>query len=169
MEKLSYVLSALAIVAVIIELFCKNMKNVLKFELAGNMLVGISYILVSGKSGALVCLTACVQVLINYYFSSRDKKIPLWVIITHAVVFLIVNLLTFSAWYDVFTLIAAMLFVLGVAQSSAKYYRLIYGTNSMVWITYDILAKAHGNLVTHIVFFVVTGLAIIIRDMKNKK
>ena len=83
--------------------------------------------------------------------------------------FLLVNLFTFKEWYDVLALIAAMLFVLSVAQNNAKYYRVLYFANSTVWIFYDFLAKAYGNLLTHVVLFFATLLAIFIRDRKKIK
>lgn len=70
-------------------------------------------------------------------------------VIIHAVMFLLVNLFTFKEWYDIISLIAAMLFVLSVAQNDAKYYRIFYFSNSLVWIFYDFLAKAYGNLLIH--------------------
>ena len=144
------------------------MKTILTLNFLGNLLVGISYILVGVKSGALICFVACAQVIINYTFDVRGKKLPIWLVIVHAAVFLAVNILTFAAWYDSFALVAAMLFVLSVAQNNAKYYRVLYVSNSLVWIAYDFLAAAYGNLSTHIVLFVATGIAIIIRDKKKK-
>lgn len=169
MAILSYVASLIATVLGLIEPFGKKMKTILTFNFLGNFLVASSYLLISQKSGALICFTACIQVLINYGFDVKGKKLPMWLIITHAVVFLAVNVLTFSSWYDIFALIAALLFVLSVAQSSAKYYRVLYVSNSLVWIGYDFLAGAYGNLVTHIVLFIATGIAIILRDKKGKK
>ena len=168
MATISYIASMIATVLGLIEPFGKKMKTILTLNFLGNLLVGLSYLMVGQKSGALICFTACVQVLINYTFDARGKKLPLWLIIVHAVVFLTVNILTFAAWFDIFALVAAMLFVLSVAQNSAKYYRVLYVSNSLVWIAYDFLAKAYGNLVTHIVLFIATGIAIIIRDKRKK-
>ncbi len=168
MATVSYIASMIATVLGLIEPFGKKMKTILTLNFLGNLLVGLSYLMVGQKSGALICFTACVQVLINYTFDARGKKLPLWLIIVHAVVFLAVNILTFAAWFDIFALVAAMLFVLSVAQNSAKYYRVLYVSNSLVWIAYDFLAKAYGNLVTHIVLFIATGIAIIIRDKRKK-
>jgi len=64
-------------------------------------------------------------------------------------------------------LIAAVIFVISVAQSSAKYYRFLYFSNSTVWIFYDFLSASYGNLFTHIVLFVSTLISIIIRDKKK--
>ncbi|MBE7052525.1 MAG: YgjV family protein [Ruminococcaceae bacterium] len=71
--------------------------------------------------------------------------------------------------YDVSSLIAAMLSVFSVVQTNPKYYRVLYDSNSMVWIVYDFLAGAYGNLATHIILFVSTFLAILIRDRKTSR
>ncbi len=169
METLSYIASFIATVLSLLEPYNKKMKTVLVFSFIGNVLVGISYILVGGISGSAICFTAAVQLLINYSFTVRERKIPAAVITVHAAAFLAVNLITFKAWYDVFALIASMLFVLSVAQSNAKYYRAIYIPNCLVWIAYDFMAKAYGNLLTHIVLTIALAGAVFIRDGRRQK
>lgn len=167
METISYIASFIATVLSLLEPFNKKMKTVLVFSFMGNVLVGTSYVLVGGISGSAICFTAAIQLLINYSFTARGKKIPMGFVIAHSAVFLAVNLITFKAWYDVFALIAAMLFVLSVAQSNAKYYRAIYIPNCLVWIAYDFMAKAYGNLLTHIVVLLALLGAIFVRDRKH--
>lgn len=169
METLSYIASFIATVLSLLEPYNKKMKTVLVFSFIGNVLVGISYILVGGISGSAICFTAAVQLLINYSFTVRERKIPAAVITVHAAAFLAVNLITFKAWYDVFALIASMLFVLSVAQSNAKYYRAIYIPNCLVWIVYDFMAKAYGNLLTHIDLTIALAGAVFIRDGRRQK
>ena len=62
-----------------------------------------------------------------------------------------------------------MLFVLSVAQSDAKNYRVIYVPNNLVWIAYDLLAKAYGNLMTHTVLLTALLIAVAVRDGKRLK
>jgi len=166
MATFSYIASFVATILGLIEPFGKKMKTILTLNFLGNLLVGISYLFVAGYSGAAICFTACVQVLINYSFDAKQKKLPIWLVIIHAVIFFAVNIITFAHWYDIIALAAAMLFVLSVAQSNAKYYRVLYVTNSFLWIFYDFLAGAYGNLLTHIVLFIATMIAIYIRDKK---
>ena len=66
------------------------------------------------------------------------------------------------------TLIASLLFVLSIAQNSPKYYRLLFFTNSIVWIGYDLLAKSWGNLFTHIVLVFAISISMFINDRKTK-
>ena len=169
MALLSYIASLTATVLGFLEPFGKKMKTILLLNFLGNLLVGISYLLVSVYSGTAICLTACVQVLINYTFDARGRKLPTWLVVLEAAVFLVVNVLVFAHWYDILALAAAMLFVVSVAQNDAKYYRVLYMSNSMVWIVYDLLAGAYGNLFTHVVLFLATMTAILLRDIKNKK
>lgn len=168
MTTLSYIASFVATVLGLIEPFGKKMKTILTLNFLGNLLVGLSYVFICGYSGAAICFTACVQVIINYFFDVRKRKLPVWIIILHATIFFAVNIVTFTYWYDVLALLAALMFVLSVAQSSPKYYRVLYMTNSFLWIFYDFLVKAYGNLVTHIVLFIAITIAIYIRDKKAR-
>lgn len=164
---ISYILSAITTVLGLIEPFGKNMRTILFLNFTGNALIAISYLLTGNMSGAAICFVACTQVLINFIFDVKEKKIPVWLVVIYIISFLSVNLLTFGVWYDIFSLAAAVILVLSVAQSAAKHYRILYFFNSTVWILYDFLAGAYGPLFTHIILFVATLLSIIIRDRKT--
>ena len=164
---ISTIISVAATVEGLIEPFFKKMKTVLLFNLLGNALVGVNYLLTESYSGGMICGVAILGLCVNYYFTSREKKIPKWVIVLHAAAFLSANLIAFAYWYDVFALIASLLFVLSIAQDSTKYYRLLYISNSLVWIAYDIFAKSWGNLFTHSVLLVAIFISIMIRDRKK--
>lgn len=169
MEMISYIASFISTVLGLCEPFGKKMSTILAFNFMGNLLVGLSYLCIKGYSGAAICFVACFQVSINYLFDVKGKKLPVWLVIVHAVVFLLVNLITFAKWFDVLALLAAFTFVLSVAQNNAKYYRFLYITNSFLWIIYDVLAHAYGNLFTHTALFVGIAVAIYIRDRKVQK
>lgn len=169
MEELSYIASFISIILGLFEPFGKKMRTVLTLSLLGNVCVGISYLLIQKYSGAIVCATAAIQLIINYCYSVRDKKLPKTLIAVHLVSFLAVNLITFAAWYDLLALVASLLFVLSVAQENAKHYRLLYVSNSLVWIFYDIVVGAYGNLATHVILFIATIIAVVYRDVALNK
>lgn len=167
MEYLSYVASVMATGLGLCEPFRKNMKNILVFNFLANLLASVSYLLVKSFNGAAIGLIASVQGLINYSFTAQGKKVPRWLILIHWISFLSVNLLMFAHWYDVFALVAATMFVLCVAQEKSKVYRMFSVVNSFVWIVYDILAKAYGNLFTHSVLMLAALVAIMVRSKKE--
>ena len=153
----------------LLEPFCKKMKTILILNCTGNLLVGCNYLFTKSYSGFAICMVAALGVLVNFTFTSKERKIPAWIIILHAIAFLSVNLITFSAWYDLFALVASILFVISVAQSSAKYYRILFISNSLVWIFYDFLSGAYANLLTHIILAAATLVAILYRDYFRKE
>lgn len=166
----SYVLSAIATVLGICEPFNKKMAAVLVFNLAGNMLVGVSYLLAGGAgalSGAIICFVACIQVFINFWFARYDKKVPRIMLVIYLISFVGVNLAIFKAWYDVFALGAAICYVFSISQHRPGTYRILYCANSMLWITYDIMASTYGNLSTHIALAVFTLISMYVNDRKS--
>ena len=169
MEILSYPVSLVVTVLGLIEPFCKKMKTILIFNLAGNVLAGLSYLLTKSYSGCGICMVAALGLVVNYQFTAKDRPIPKWVVALHAAAFVGVNLFTFAAWFDAFALAASLLFVLSVAQSAPKYYRLLYISNSLCWVVYDLFAGAYANLITHVILSVAIFGAILVRDRKEKK
>lgn len=168
-ETLSYAASILAMVLGFFEPFNKKMTVVLIFSFVANILVGISYILVGAVSGMLICAVAGVQLLINFCFTVRNKKVPLWLIFAYSAAYCIVNISTFSVWYDIFSLCAALGFVFSMAQSNPKYYRILLITNMGGWLIYDVFAGAFGNMIMHIASVVTIVVAIYVRDIRNKE
>ncbi|MBE6912459.1 MAG: YgjV family protein [Ruminococcaceae bacterium] len=167
-ETLSYAASLLAMIIGFIEPFNKKMTVVLIFSFVANLLVGISYILVGGVSGALICVVAGIQLLVNFTFTVRNKKIPVWLILVYSAAYCVVNISTFVNWYDIFSLCAALGFVFSMAQSNPKYYRLLLITNMGSWLIYDIFAHAYGNMIMHISSVITIVVAIYVRDMRCK-
>ncbi len=167
-ETLSYAASLLAMLIGFIEPFNKKMTVVLVFSFVANLLVGVSYILVGGISGALICVVAGIQLLVNFTFAARGKKIPIWLIFVYSAAYCVVNISTFTNWYDIFSLCAALGFVFSMAQSNPKYYRLLLITNMGSWLIYDIFATAYGNMIMHISSVITIVVAIYVRDVRNK-
>ena len=168
-ELISYIASGITLILGMIEPFNKKMKVILIYNFIGNFLVSLSYLLVSSYSGAGICAIACIQLIINYIYEARGEKVPYWVIALYALSFVGVNALSFAHWYDAFSLVAALCFVFGMAQKNPSIYRILYVCNSTLWIVYDVFAGAYGNLVTHVTLFAATLIAILIRDVRDKK
>lgn len=160
METISFGISGTATILGIWQAYGKKMRSVLIMNLIGNLLVAISYLLVASFSGAAVCFTACVQVVINYIYDMRGKKLPVSLLFCYAAAFCIVNLTVFTGWYDLISLGATMVYVLAMAQSNVRWFRVLYALNSLLWIFYDIITQSYGNLWTHVILLVFTGLSI---------
>jgi len=168
-EVLSYIAALAATALGFFEPFNKKMSVILVFSFVANLLVGISYILVGGTSGALICVIAGIQLLINFIFNVKGKKVPVWLIIIYSLAYSTVNILTFAKWYDIFSLGAALSLVFSMAQSNPKHYRVLLILNMGSWLAYDVLAHAYGNMLMHLSSIITILIAIYVNDIRKKK
>jgi len=147
----------------------ENMKKILLFVFLGNFLVGASYLLDgTGLNGAASCLLGSLQAIVSYYFDSKKLPLPKWVIALYALSFIVLNLvvggfapLTFLA------IVATMTFIAGIGQKSGAKYRFWTLANLLLWLTYDIISKSSGALVSHILILLFNVAGMVIHDRKK--
>ena len=115
-------------------------------------------------------LSACVQVFINFmFFTLKEKEVPKSFLAIYLIVFYVVNIFSFTQWYDVLVFGTTTCYVLSISQKSTKIYRILYCANAALWILYDLLAHSYSNLATHIALVIFTLVSMWINDRKEKK
>lgn len=171
MESLSYLLSLTGLAAIIASLLIKgkNMKLILFFLTVGNTLMGLSYLCVSNENGALTCFIATVQSIINFFFSRKNKAVPVWLMAIYAISFVTVNLMVFSAWFDLLAIAASLMSVMLVSAVSGKLFRRWALANNLTWCVYDIISGSYGTLISHLVLSGFTAVGMIMHDLKRTK
>lgn len=173
MQILSYVLSFLGLVSMIIASLIKsgNMKKILFLVFFGNFLVAVSYLVGgSGINGAASCFLGAAQTVVNYFFESKGKPIPKWLTVIYGLSFVVLNLVVGKFSYlTVIAIVAALSFVMSIGQSNVSKYRFWIVVNSVLWCTYDVLSKSYSALATHIPLLIFTVAGMIIHDRKAKK
>lgn len=172
MEILSYVLSVLGLISMIVASLIKgqNMKKILFFVFCGNILVAVSYLLGgSGINGAASCFIGSAQAIINYFFDSKNKPLPKWLVAIYALAFIGVNLAVggFSA-LGVLAIIASLTFIMCIGQKNGAKYRFWTIVNMVLWCTYDFLSKSYGALTSHVPLLIFTVAGMLIHDRKKK-
>lgn len=173
MEILSYILSLLGLVSMIMASLIKgnNMKKILFFVFCGNILVAVSYLLGgSGINGAASCFLGGIQAIINYFFDSKNKPLPKWLIAVYAVAFIALNLAVggFSA-LGVLAIVASLTFIMCIGQKNGAKYRFWTIVNNILWCLYDVLSKSFGALASHVPLLLFTIAGMIIHDKKKAK
>lgn len=173
MQIISFVLSTLGLVSMITASLIKGkkMKTILFFVFFGNLLVALSYLVGgSGINGAASCFIGAAQTIINYFFESKNKPLPKWLVAIYAVAFIAVNLIVagFNA-LCVLAIVASLSFVMCIGQKSGAKYRFWIIVNSLLWCAYDIFSKSFSALPTHIILLMFTVAGMIIHDRKEKK
>ncbi len=145
----------------------KNITAILLTELAANLLVALSYLLLGGNAGSLVCLTACIQVLISFLFARKKKAVPKRLTGVFVICYIALSVVSFQSAKDILPCLCAVAFALSVAQSSPAGYRYFMTVSAALWFVYDITVGAWGMLLTHGLLLISLGIAIVKQDLKK--
>ncbi len=152
----------------------KSMKLILFLVFCGNLSIAVSYLLKGyGINGAASCFIGAAQAVINYFFESKGKPLPKWLVGVYVAAFVVVNLVVgMSGGFDplcILAIVACLTFVMMIDQDNGAKYRFWVICNSVLWCAYDILTKAWPNMVTHICLLTFTVVGMIIHDRKSNK
>lgn len=171
MDILAFVLSSLGTVCICIPplLKGKNMKMILLLVFSANVLVAASYLLTGAYNGAASCFVGGAQAIINYFFDSKNKKLPVWLVVIYALSFIVVNLLVFKHIFDLIAMIASLTFIMCIGQKTGTKYRIWTFINTALWMIYDLINLSFGPLVTHGIQISTVISGIFIHDIRNKK
>lgn len=174
MEILAFVLSILGLASMIAASLVKGtkMKLILFLVFLGNVLVGTSYLCEGqGINGAAALYLGAVQSIINYFFDSKNKPLPKWLIGIYAVAIIVLNIWVAQGItaLGVLVIVASLSFILCIIQTNGAKYRFYTIVNMLLWITYDILSGTYAALTTHISLFVFTVAGMLLHDKKKSK
>ena len=173
MQILSLVLSILGFIAVVTASLMKGnkMKQILFLVLCANFLYATSYLTGgSGINGAASCYLGSILAIINYFFESKDKTVPKWLMGIYAVSFIVLNLVVGGFKPLVYlAIVATLAFVLCINQKSGAKYRFWTMVNLLLWFLYDILSESYETTIAHAVQILFTVAGMIIHDRKKSK
>lgn len=170
MQTLSYILSITSLVSIIISFLTKGekMKHILFFLFLGNFLLGTSYV-VGGDSinGAVSNYLGSIIAIINYFFLSKKKPIPKWLVAIYALTFITLNI-CISGKISVpviFIILASLSYIAGIIQSSGIRFRFCSISNSLFNCLYDIVVFSYSALITHSVLLLFAILGLLFVDL----
>ena len=157
-----------AIVA-ILSMQLKSMKNILIATIAANLLAASTYFLLDSFSGAGISLIAIIQLIIMYIYNKKDKTPHKIVVGLFIAAYTIYSIINFKNIMDIFPLMAAICFALGVAQKKPSMFRIFGLLNPLCWLVYDIYSLAYINSLMRVGIFTSAFISMIRLDGFLKK
>jgi len=170
MQTLAFILSILGTVCTCVPALLKgkNMTLILLLVFLSNALVAASYFLTGATSGAAICCVGALQSIINFIFERKNKALPVWLIVVYGAMFVVIDLLVYTQIFDIITLVAALMFVMGISAKSGKRFRMWTLLNVLLWITYDLFTRSYGPLMTHGIQLATVLFGILVHDRKEQ-
>lgn len=171
-----YIAQGISIITTIISVVStqiKSMKPILVCKIMANLLSVATYLLLGGISAAGMCFIAIFHSIVSFLFNMKEKKPPLYVALLFMAMYIACSAIYYKSPVDIISGAAAVCFCISLTQTNSTAYRLWFVFNPLLWIVYDVLMMAYGNMVMHGIVLVSTIVAIIRIDIcgtiKNRK
>ncbi len=145
----------------------KSLKAILLLELAANLLVALTYLLVGGDSGAYICLVACIQTTISFLYTRKGRQCPTALTVVFLCIYIGITIVTYQSPTDILPGLCSVTFALSVVQKNAARYRVYMAINSLLWVVYDLIVGAYSTILTHGLLLISLILAMIRLDRKK--
>lgn len=161
------ILGLIGAIVLIVSIQFKHKKNIIISIAIANMLFVISFLLLNAYSGAIICLIAAIEAIINYTYDVKKKKLPKILIPIYIIIPLICGVLIYKTFIDMLPIICSMLSILLILQRKEKYIRIITFISIVLWIAYDMLVAAYTTMLSDCFFLISTTIAILRIDLKQ--
>lgn len=104
----------------------KNMVKILILMFLCNFSMAMSFLCLGseGINGTVSNIVGSLACLINFFFTSKGKSVPLWLSIVYAFVFTAINFRFGINAESVFALFPCLCFVMAIIQKSGKMFRV---------------------------------------------
>ena len=146
-------ISILTAVVAILSMQMKSMKTILITQICANLLASSTYFLLGGFSGAGISLIAIIQLIVMYVYDIKQKKPHWFVVALFIAAYIVYSVFNFKNVMDIFPLLAAIFFALGVVQKKPSIFRIYGMLNPLCWLVYDIYSLAIINSIMRVGIF----------------
>ncbi len=167
---LPLIVSIFSTVCLVSTSYIKDVKKILILLATANIAIALSYLFKGNYNGAVSCAIGAATAIVSGIYDMKGKDIPLFVSVLYGVVFTVANLCAWEDWLKTgIVIVASLMFAVSTVQKSGKMYRIWTTGNIVLWISYDIISKAGGPLVSHLINFVFMMSGMIIDVVRAKK
>ena len=140
------IFGTIAAILSIVALLCKNKKKLLKVQLLANLLYSIQYWIMNAMSASFVTLIAIFRSL--FFTNENNKKIKIATLVTAAI---ISGIFSFNGTHlSIIPIFCSIVCIFGASIKNVRYYKLVYGACSAIWIYYNICVGAYVIIIANI-------------------
>lgn len=143
---LAQVCSLIAIILALISLFAKKQLKLFTFQILSNIFYCLNFILLEAYVGSILMLLAIIRNSVSLIFTLRKKEIELSEIVIFETIFLIAGVISFANIYDIFTIMAHLIFTFGILQKNRAIFLTCQAVASVSSIVYNIFHASYVGI-----------------------
>lgn len=165
---IAQIFGIIGIIFSVLSMQMKTKKNIMLMLLGLNLASALNFLFLNSISGSLVCFFAVLETIINYIFDSKNKKVPIYVVIFYIIVNLALGIATYHHIIDIIPIICALLYCATVCTSKEANIRKIMFGNQTLWLIYDLIVKAYMFSISNILTLISIIISIYRYDIKKR-
>ena len=158
----------LGIIFSVLSMQMKTKRNIMLMLLALNLASALNFLFLNSIPASLVCFFAVFETFINYLFDSKDKKVPIYIIIFYIIVNILLGASAYSTPLDIIPIACAIIYCLTVCMKKESTIRKLMFSNQSLWLVYDIIVKAYMFSISNILTLISIIIAMYRYDYKKK-
>lgn len=157
---IAQVISVLTILTTVLGLLSKEKEKIMFWFFLSNITLLITYFLLGRMLGSVLVAGAAIRTIIYYYYSKKNIKPSLLVLILFQVYFVVISVIMWKDFIDIFMLINLCMLTFTTWQNNMKILRGSYILSSMLLICYNILVGAYINIFLELIFILSSAYSI---------
>lgn len=167
---LAQILGALVIILNVISMQMKHKKQIVFMFALINIFSAITFVLLQGYSGTIICLFSVIQIIINNFFETKEKQVPKTIIglyIITSIALGIPSTIASNNYIEILPIICSILYTITIVQEKEKNIRKISLVNIILWIIFDIASKAYTSSISDTIMLISILIGIYRLDIKK--
>jgi len=147
---MSQIFGILSAVFNVVSMQAKTKRNILIGVLTASMCGSVSFIFLGAYGGAAICAISIVESAINTWYTAKNKKPPIPMIISFFAAAILIGVVTFNNMYDVLPTLASVLFVTSITRYRERDIRILLFLVGCTWVVYGLLTGAYSIVASNL-------------------
>lgn len=143
---LAQVCSLIAIILALISLFAKKQLKLFTFQILSNIFYCLNFILLEARVASVMIFIAIIRNCVSLIFTLRKKEIESSEIVLFETFFITAGIISFTNCYDIFTIIANVIFTFGILQKNRVIFLACQAISSILAIIYNIFHASYVGI-----------------------
>ena len=143
------ILGLLVLPAALLVQSFKRIRYILVGEIALNLAVAVSQLMLDGVAGAAQCVLAIVQTVLLFLVENKSRRLTVAVTVLCMGIYTVAGILTYAHPCDLLPLLSSLSYSVAVMQRRPGAYRALKNINCAANLAYDIYIVAYSLMLTH--------------------
>ena len=165
---IAQIFGALAFIVSIVSVLQKNRSNYIYYNLTQNIFSGVQYFFLDKIIAFYLCVISIIRLIVYKFKDRYNKIIYIIILIVFVELNILVSLLNFSVWYDIFPFFASTLVCFSVWQSSIVFIKITIIITKVLWGVYACITCAYFSVAMDI-FMIVWTIILLCKQHKFQK